>query len=194
MRMKKRVRSKPSAGLKHLARYAKKWKVRPIGVRTMAGAAIGALVAVVLIVMAASSFTSKRSALHASALAPAAASTPSEPSGEPIPVAPPIVPAADTVATTGVKAAPVTITGCLERNADTFRLKDTAGDNAPRSRSWKSGFMKKGPAPVDVVDASNRAKLASHVGQRVSVTGTLVDREMQVRSLQRVATSCSAKS
>jgi len=30
------------------------------------------------------------------------------------------------------------------------------------------------------------------VGQRVSVTGTLVDREMQVQSLQPVALSCAS--
>jgi hypothetical protein len=85
----------------------------------------------------------------------------------------------------------VTITGCLERDSDSFRLKDTTGQNAPKARSWKSGFLKKGSASVDVVDAANKVKLPTHVGQRVSVTGMLVDREMQVRSLQRVATSCA---
>lgn len=87
--------------------------------------------------------------------------------------------------------APVTITGCLERSDDTFRLKDTAGEAAPKSRSWKSGFLKKGSAPIEVVDAAHRLKLPDHVGQRVSVTGKLVDREMQVRTLQRVSASCS---
>jgi hypothetical protein len=89
------------------------------------------------------------------------------------------------------KSVPVTITGCLERDSDSFRLKDTTGQNAPKARSWKSGFLKKGSASVDVVDAANKVKLPTHVGQRVSVTGMLVDREMQVRSLQRVATSCA---
>ena len=89
------------------------------------------------------------------------------------------------------KSAPVTITGCLEQDEETFRLKDTTGVNAPKARSWKSGFLKKGSASIEVVDAANKLKLPAHVGQRVSVTGTLVDREMQVRSLQRVAASCS---
>jgi hypothetical protein len=89
------------------------------------------------------------------------------------------------------KAAPVTITGCLEKSDQTFRLKDTSGTDVPKARSWKSGFLKKGSASIDVVDAANKVKLPSHVGQRVSVTGTLVDREMQVRSLQRVSASCS---
>jgi hypothetical protein len=88
-------------------------------------------------------------------------------------------------------AAPVTITGCLERADDTFRLKDTTGTDALKARSWKSGFLKKRAASIDVVDAANRVKLPDHVGQRVSLTGTLVDREMQVRSLQRISASCA---
>jgi len=90
------------------------------------------------------------------------------------------------------KPAPVTITGCLERDDNTFRLKDASGENAPKSRSWKSGFLKKSPASLEVVDASHTLKLPSHVGQRVSVTGVIADREMRVRSLQRLAASCSA--
>jgi hypothetical protein len=90
------------------------------------------------------------------------------------------------------KSAPVTITGCLERADETFRLKDTTGVDAPKSRSWKSGFLKKGSTSIEVVDVANRLKLPDHVGQRVSVTGTLVDREMQIRSLQRVAASCTS--
>ena len=85
----------------------------------------------------------------------------------------------------------VTLTGCLERQDETFRLKDTAGSDVPTSRSWKTVFLKKGPAPIEVVDAANRLKLDDHVGERVSMTVLLVDREMQVRSLQRVAASCS---
>jgi hypothetical protein len=86
---------------------------------------------------------------------------------------------------------PVTITGCLELDKETFRLKDTAGLDAPKSRSWKSGFLKKKTASIAIVDATNKVKLPNHVGERVEVTGMLVDREMQVRSLQRIATSCN---
>jgi hypothetical protein len=89
-----------------------------------------------------------------------------------------------------VQESGVTITGCLERDVDTFRLKDTTGADAPKARSWKSGFLKKDSASIEVVDAANRLKLPDHVGQRISVTGPLVDREMQVRSLQRIAASC----
>ena len=87
-------------------------------------------------------------------------------------------------------SAAVTITGCLEREDDLFRLKDTTGVDAPKSRSWRSGFLKKRPASIDVIDAANRLKLTGHVGQRVSLTGMLVDREMRVDSLRRIAASC----
>ena len=91
-----------------------------------------------------------------------------------------------------VKDAPIpaTINGCLERDGADFRLKDTEGEKAPKGRSWKSGFLKKGSAKIDVVDSGNRLKLKDHVGQRVTVSGMLSDREMQARSLKSVAPSC----
>jgi hypothetical protein len=90
------------------------------------------------------------------------------------------------------KVAPtVTISGCLERDGDGFRLKDVSGAEAPKARSWKSGFLKKGAASVDVVDASHSLRLADQVGKRVSVTGPLADKEMSARSLHRLAASCS---
>lgn len=85
----------------------------------------------------------------------------------------------------------VTITGCLERSDENFRLTNTSGATAPTSRSWKSAFLKKRPATIDVVESAKRLNLKSHVGERVAVTGTLVDREMRAGSLQRVASSCS---
>jgi len=104
-----------------------------------------------------------------------------------------VTPKASTVESasrTTVEPAAVTITGCLERSDTTYRLTETTGTDAPKSRSWKKGFLKKGRTPVGVVDAANRLNLSNHVGQRVSVTGLLVDREMTLRSLQRVAASC----
>jgi hypothetical protein len=89
---------------------------------------------------------------------------------------------------------PVTITGCLERDDDTFRLKDATGVNAPKARSWKTGFIKKGPAAIEIIDAAHRLKLTDLVGRRVSVTGVLVDREMRARSVQRIAPSCTTDS
>ena len=83
-----------------------------------------------------------------------------------------------------------TVSGCLDRSDESFRLKDTSGADAPKARSWKSGFLRKSAASIDVVDATHRLRLANHVGQRVSLTGTLEDRSMQARSLQRIAGSC----
>jgi hypothetical protein len=84
-----------------------------------------------------------------------------------------------------------TITGCLElRNDGMFQLKDTDGENAPKARSWKSGFIKKSSAKIDVFDAGNRLKLGNHVGSRVSLSGMLADRELRARSLESTSESC----
>jgi hypothetical protein len=89
------------------------------------------------------------------------------------------------------KATPATVTGCLERVDEGFRLKDTSGADAPKSRSWKSGFLKKGSATLDVVDASHTLQLADFVGRRVSVTGAILDREMRARSVRGLG-ACKA--
>ena len=99
--------------------------------------------------------------------------------------------ASSTAASAAPKAAPITLTGCLEQRDDEFRLKDASGADVPRTRSWKSGFLKKNSAAIGVVDAAHRLKLQDHVGERVAVTGELVDREMRARALKRVADGCS---
>ena len=83
----------------------------------------------------------------------------------------------------------VDVTGCLQRDKTVFVLKDTAGA-APRSRSWKTGFLKKSSASIELTDTGHAAHLSDHVGQRVSVTGTLIDREMHVQSVRRLAATC----
>lgn len=88
----------------------------------------------------------------------------------------------------------VTISGCLEQDDEQFRLKDTTGEDAPKGRSWRSGFLRKSASTIDVVDQAGRHHLQTYVGQRVNVTGTLVDKEMQVRSVRIVAISCEEKS
>jgi hypothetical protein len=99
--------------------------------------------------------------------------------------------AADASKSLSAKSSPVTITGCLGRNDNGFRLTDTDGTDAPKSRRWKSGFLRKGTASVDVVDPGRNSRLASHVGHRVSVTGVLQDREMRVRSVRQIAPACN---
>lgn len=103
----------------------------------------------------------------------------------------PSAPEGTSAAAKPAKVPPTTIEGCLERNGESFRLKDTSGTDAPKSRSWKSGFLKKGASTVDVLDASDSLGLANRVGTRVSVTGTLVDKQMQAHAIHRVASSCS---
>ena len=84
-----------------------------------------------------------------------------------------------------------TITGCLVMRDDgMFQLKDNDGEHAPKARSWKSGFIKKGSASIDVFDAGNRLKLGSHVNYRVSVSGTLTDRQLRARSIRATSESC----
>ena len=102
--------------------------------------------------------------------------------------------AADNKETAALKA-PVadatsaTIAGCLERDGESFVMKANEGD-APKARSWKSGFLKKGAPRIEIMDASNRLKLSDHVGHKVSISGMLADREMQARSLRRVSSTC----
>ena len=100
------------------------------------------------------------------------------------------VTASNSVAATqgGEDSIATTISGCLVRDDGMFQLRDTDGEHAPKSRSWKSGFIKKGSAKVDLIDATNR--LSPHVGYRISVSGTLTDREMQVRSVRGTTERC----
>jgi hypothetical protein len=87
---------------------------------------------------------------------------------------------------------PVTITGCLETTIDggEFRLTDTEGADAPKARSWRSGFLKKRAAPVQLVDLSDPRGMQKFVGSRVVATGLLTSRELRVRSLRSAGSSC----
>ena len=86
-------------------------------------------------------------------------------------------------------AVPATITGCLEHEADTFWLKGVSGTDAPKSRSWKSGFLRKKSSNVALVDKAGGSRLAAFVGRRIETNGALIDREMHVKSL-RVLGAC----
>src|SRR5262249_36916086 len=81
---------------------------------------------------------------------------------------------------TTANAVPATIQGCLQAGNEGFWLKDTSGADAPTSRSWKSGFLKKRSAAVEVVDATDSLRLANYLGQRVAATGSLTNRRLQV--------------
>jgi hypothetical protein len=87
----------------------------------------------------------------------------------------------------------VTITGCLEAsgNGDRFRLTDTEGASAPKARSWRTGFLKKHSAAVDLVGAADVAALQRQVGKRVAVSGVQTDRALKVSSVRVVSPSCN---
>jgi hypothetical protein len=76
---------------------------------------------------------------------------------------------------------PATIAGCLQRDDERFVLKDTSGADAPKSRSWKSGFLRKRSSSVEV---TGDTRLASYVGRRIETSGVLADGEMRVRSVR----------
>jgi hypothetical protein len=160
-----------------------------------------ATTAVVIVTIAGGLWYGSHQKLAAKAKTPSAVET--QPEIAPDPAAPPMkAPVArahdtstpgstDPSASKSAKAPVTTLEGCLEKSGDTFHLKDTSGVDAPKARSWKSGFLKKGAATVDVVDGSESLGLPNRVGTRVSVTGTLVDRQMQARAIHRVSSSCS---
>jgi hypothetical protein len=194
MRLKQPVRAKKPAQKKGTPRFT-----RALGTPAMILLVLSVMGATILIASHQPAHTPdtradavpsavKKPALMASAAAPLAATRPADAHAVNTSDAAPVVTAS------AQKPSPVTITGCLEADNETFRLKNTIGQDVPKARSWKSGFLKKGPASIEVVDASHRLKLPTHVGRRVSVSGVLVGREMQVRSLQRVAASCDQKS
>jgi hypothetical protein len=70
-----------------------------------------------------------------------------------------------------------------------FRLTDTEGADAPKSRSWRSAFLQKRPAPVSL-DALGSFPLKSDVGKRVAATGVLSGQALTLHSLRVVGTSC----
>ncbi len=82
----------------------------------------------------------------------------------------------------------VTISGCLDFDGKSAWLKDTSGVDAPRTRSWRSGFLRKRSPRIALVDGPSSAEV--YDGRLVSVTGVLVDREMRVSSLKPIAGDC----
>jgi hypothetical protein len=84
----------------------------------------------------------------------------------------------------------ITVTGCLERDDQAFRLTETGGAQAPTTRNWKTGFLKKRNSDLDVHEGSKKLKLRDHVGHRVAVTGQVSDGEMRAQSMRHLAASC----
>jgi hypothetical protein len=84
----------------------------------------------------------------------------------------------------------VAVTGCLEQDDDRFRLTDADGASVPKARSWKSVFLKKSSAAIDIVDVRPATKITSYVGERVRITGVLEDRQMRLRALEPLNETC----
>jgi hypothetical protein len=95
--------------------------------------------------------------------------------------------------TVGSASPSVTITGCLEMSVDgsEFRLADTEGDDAPKSRSWRTGFLTTRRAPVALIDPPESFGLRSSVGKRVAATGSLTSRNLTVSALRVVDPLCN---
>jgi hypothetical protein len=121
---------------------------------------------------------------RAAETAGARAETPSAPASVPAHASAPVVHPAAAVEPVDT----VTISGCLEYDGKSAWLKDTSGADAPKTRNWKSGFLRKRSPRIALVDAAGSA--SSYDGRRVSVTGVLVDREMRVNSLKPAAGDC----
>ena len=86
----------------------------------------------------------------------------------------------------------VTWTGCLETENNMYRLTDLKGDQAPKHRSWKRGFLMKTTKNVRVVGASNSVNLKGNVGHQVIVVGVRNgDSQIRATSVKRMPASCS---
>jgi hypothetical protein len=86
----------------------------------------------------------------------------------------------------------VTMTGCLETDGTNYRLTDLRGNQAPKGRSWKTGFITKRSKPIDVVGAPASLKLKDQVGHTISVGGVRDgETRLKARTVKQVSASCS---
>ena len=85
----------------------------------------------------------------------------------------------------------VTMIGCLESDGVNYRLADVQGSQAPKGRSWKTGFVTKKTKPIDLVGVSSTLNLKDNVGRKVSVVGVKDgETHLKARSVKQLGT-CS---
>jgi hypothetical protein len=85
----------------------------------------------------------------------------------------------------------VTLTGCLEADGRKYKLTDLEGAQAPKGRSWKTGFVTKKSKDVEIVGTS-AVKLGDHIGRKVSIVGVKDgDTHLTARSIKQLAAPCS---
>lgn len=85
----------------------------------------------------------------------------------------------------------VTYVGCL-RVADhgqRFVLEDISGPNAPRGRSWKTGFIMKRTIDMEV-QPTRGLKLRENVGRLVRITGRRQGDALFARSVSFAGATC----
>jgi len=98
--------------------------------------------------------------------------------------------AAAPVAVVPVDPNTVTMIGCLESDGSKYRLADVQGNQAPKGRSWKTGFVTKKTKNIDLVGAPASLKLQDHVGHKVSVSGLKDDdTHLKARTIRQLG-SC----
>ena len=98
--------------------------------------------------------------------------------------------AAAPVAVVPVDPNTVTMIGCLESDGSKYRLADVQGNQAPKGRSWKTGFVTKKTKNIDLVGAPASLKLQDHVGHKVSVSGLKDDdTHLKARTIKQLG-SC----
>jgi hypothetical protein len=103
--------------------------------------------------------------------------------------------AMSSVAVAAQKPKTVTLTGCVRSAAErnVFVLTKVDGADAPRARGWKTGYLLKRPSNLEVVPGVSSIRLRDHVGRRVTVTGTLEQKDRaQIRARTiRIVSSCA---
>ncbi|MBI2220614.1 MAG: hypothetical protein HYU53_05345 [Acidobacteria bacterium] len=85
----------------------------------------------------------------------------------------------------------VTFVGCL-RSADhgaRFMLTDITGPNAPRARSWKTGFITRRSVSMTVTSGRS-IKLRDSVGKLVRITGRRAGDDLHAESLAFAGAIC----
>ena len=100
---------------------------------------------------------------------------------------------ASTPSRTEAKPAPdSTYVGCLRSEDDGRKLvlTEVGGADVPQSRNWKTMFVTKKRAKLEVRPATTLA-LRQHVGQTVQVSGRRVDDRLAARSVKVVGSTCS---
>ena len=84
----------------------------------------------------------------------------------------------------------VTMIGCLETDGTSYRLADVQGNQAPKGRSWKTGFITKKTKNIDLVGAASSLNLKGSIGHKVSVVGVKDDEtHLKARSFKQLG-SC----